>query len=57
MGKQLFDLFPRKCAQCEKHFEARLEYVYREEKRSGRYIYFCSWKCLQKWRKTHRRAG
>ena len=57
MGKQLFDLFPRTCAQCRKKFESRPEYAYKAERRKDRYYYFCSWRCLRQWQRTHRRAG
>ena len=59
MALQLFDLHKRKCKQCGKEFEGRMEYAYKIEKRKGtqRYLYFCSWRCLQKYRYEHKQGA
>ena len=49
---KLFDLFDRKCRQCGKHFESRKEYSYRKTVKKGRYIYFCSYKCMRLYEKA-----
>ncbi len=48
---KLFDLHDRKCKQCGKLFESRKEYAYRSQVKKGRYIYFCSYKCMRKYEK------
>lgn len=45
-----FDLYPHRCKTCGKKFEAGGEYAYKTEQKKGRYIWFCSWHCLQKYR-------
>ena len=48
----MIDLFPRKCKYCGKLFEAGKEYAYKHRKRGQRdYVYFCTWHCLQAYRK------
>lgn len=49
-----FDLYPRKCKQCGKKFEAGVDYAYKHKKDSKKeYWYFCSWHCLREYTKTH----
>lgn len=50
---KLFNLENRKCRHCGKHFESRPEYAYKIEYNKDRYWYFCSWRCIQ----AYRRAG
>lgn len=57
MGKQLFDLYPRKCEVCGKRFEAKLDYVYKEGRLHKKNRYFCSWRCLRQWRQSKRKVG
>jgi ribosomal protein L24E len=49
--KRAFDLYPHKCRNCGKKFEAGSEYVYRTETRGDHFMWFCSWKCLQEWKR------
>lgn len=42
-----FDLYPHTCSVCGKRFEASLLHAYKEVKRGGRIVWFCSWHCLR----------
>lgn len=42
-----FDLYPHTCRVCGKRFESSVLYAYKEVHRSGRIIWFCSWRCLR----------
>lgn len=59
MGLKAFDLHKRKCAQCGKNFESRMEYAYKVERRKGKklYYYFCSWHCLRQYEKNKQVNG
>lgn len=59
MAQRAFDLYPRKCKECGKGFEAGVEYAYKEERQKGKgeYHYFCSWRCLRQYRQTHRKGA
>ncbi len=52
----LFGLHPRKCKCCGKKFEAVDEWVYKirlfNKNGHEHYMWFCSWKCLQAFRKA-----
>ena len=42
-------LYHRKCKQCGKHFECRIEYAYKRPKKTDNstFHYFCSYKCVR----------
>ena len=47
-----FDLYPRKCKQCGKNFEAGKEYAYKYQKYGKKKSwYFCSWHCLREFQR------
>lgn len=50
-------LYPHKCKECGKKFEARSEYAYKlhRYKSSDDFEWFCSYKCLREYEKTHSR--
>ena len=50
-------LYPHKCGECGKRFEARTEYAYKLHrfKTSDDFIWFCSYKCLREYEKNHSR--
>lgn len=59
MGLTAFDLHKRKCKQCGKPFESRMEYAYKMERRKGKklYYYFCSWHCLRQYENANAKGG
>ena len=48
-------LHNRKCTQCGKQFEGRMEYAYKIpiKKITSAYYYFCSYKCMRAYEKEH----
>ena len=50
-------LYPHKCKECGKKFEARSEYAYKlhRYKTSDDYDWFCSYKCLRAYESKHTR--
>ncbi len=48
-------LYPRKCKQCGKKFDCRKEYRYKILRYGSEecYDWFCSWKCIQAYRREH----
>ena len=42
-------LYPHKCKNCGKRFEARSEYVYKRDRanKSKEFDWFCSYRCLR----------
>lgn len=53
MGKLAFDLIPRKCKECGKSFEGGLDWAFKLGYDKKKAIWFCSWKCIQKYRSEH----
>ena len=53
----LFDLHARKCKQCGKKFEARLEYAYKIERVHKSTLWFCSYHCLQDYKQAKEKAS
>jgi hypothetical protein len=47
-----FDLYPHRCKQCGKKFEAGFDWAYKTSLGSNKYHWFCSWHCIQKFRGT-----
>lgn len=44
-----------KCKNCNKTFYRNVEHAYKiEGKTNKQMLYFCSWHCLQEYRKTHK---
>ena len=50
-------LYPHKCKECGKKFEARSEYAYKlhKYKTSDDFVWFCSYKCLRAYEDKHTR--
>ena len=50
-------LFPHKCKECGKKFEARAEYAYKlhKYKTCDEFIWFCSYRCLRAYEGKHSR--
>lgn len=53
----LIDLYPHTCRQCGKKFEGGSEWAYKIPLGHRKAIWFCSWKCIQAYRKEHKRHG
>lgn len=50
-------LYPHKCKQCGKKFEARSEYAYKlhKFKTSDDFVWFCSYSCLRAYEEKHKK--
>ena len=51
----LLDLYPKKCKQCGKRFEASSEWAYKESKGHKHFLWFCSYHCIQAYRREKER--